>query len=47
MLGPSMSLMNDHPACNLRTEAKLLIVIGFITKHADYRISFILYAIRL
>ena len=44
MSGPSSSLM---PNPQLKREAKLLTVMGLNTKHADCRIIFMLYPIRL
>ena len=45
--GPSLSPTPDPPACILKSAVKLTTVIGLITKHADCRITFRLYPIRL
>ena len=48
MSGPSLSLSDARPTgVQLTSEAKLLTVIGLNTKHANYRIIFMLYPIRL
>ena len=47
MSGPSMSPDFRPTGVQLKREAKLLTVIGLTTKHADYRIIFMLYPIRL
>ena len=47
MSGPSLSLTPERTGVQLKREAKLLTVIGLNTKHADCRIIFMLYPIRL
>ena len=42
MLDPSLNQINDEPL-QLKRTAKLLTVIAFTTKHADYRITYVLY----
>ena len=47
MSGPLLSLTPDPTGVQLKREAKLLTVIGLNSKHADHRIIFMLYPIRL
>ena len=47
MSEPSLSLNARPTGVQLKREAKLLTVIGLNTKHADCRIVFMLYLVRL
>ena len=47
MCGSLLSRVHDQPTCNIKIEAKLLLVIGLTAEHVYRRITFILYTIRL